>query len=159
MTRRDDLLVEIAREESRPAALNTEVEDSSARLAALQNEFAAEPSVQVVITPVPASVMVAAPMTNAAKVALFRSLFRGREDVFPRRWENAKKHKSGYSPACDNEWEHHLCEEASLCCCEQTARPPGPPRHLLARGRPQSPFSENRFSQLHRRLTAPNPHR
>ena len=90
MARRDELLVEIAREESRLAALNAEVEESSARLAALRNEFAAEPSVQIVIPPKLDSVIVTAPMTNAAKVALFRSLFRGRDDVFPRRWENAK---------------------------------------------------------------------
>jgi hypothetical protein len=42
--------------------------------------------------------------SNAGKVALFRSLFRGREEIFPRRWENAKIGKSGYSPACANEW-------------------------------------------------------
>ncbi len=51
------------------------------------------------------------PATNAAKVDLFRSLFRGRDDVFPRRWENEKKGKSGYSPACENEWEWGLCEK------------------------------------------------
>jgi superfamily II DNA or RNA helicase len=111
MARRDELQVEIVREESRLADLNAEVEESSARLAALRNEFAAEPPVQIVIPPKLDSVMVAAPITNAAKVALFRSLFRGREDVFPRRWENAKKRKSGYSPACDNEWQYDLCEK------------------------------------------------
>ena len=51
------------------------------------------------------------PWTMEAQVALFRSLFRGREDVFPRRWENAKKRKFGYSPACDNEWVYDLCEK------------------------------------------------
>ena len=39
-------------------------------------------------------------MSNAEKVALFRSLFRGRDDVFPRRWENSKTAKAGYAPAC-----------------------------------------------------------
>lgn len=37
------------------------------------------------------------------RISLFRSLFRGREDVYAVRWEN-KKGKSGYSPACANEW-------------------------------------------------------
>ena len=111
MARRDDLLVEIAREESRLAALNADVEESRARLAALRNKLAAGPLVQIVIPPKSDSVMIATPMTNAAKVALFKSLFRGREDVFPRRWENAKKHKFGYSPACDNEWVLDLCEK------------------------------------------------
>ena len=35
---------------------------------------------------------------------LFPSLVRGRDDVFPRRWENAKTGKAGYAPACHNEW-------------------------------------------------------
>ena len=34
----------------------------------------------------------------AAKISLFRSLFRGREDVYPLRWES-KNGNSGYSPA------------------------------------------------------------
>ena len=39
-----------------------------------------------------------------SKIALFRSLFRGRDDVYPRRFESRKTGKSGYSPACGNEW-------------------------------------------------------
>jgi hypothetical protein len=38
-----------------------------------------------------------------SKIALFRSLFRGRDDVYPRRFENRKTGKSGYAPACGNE--------------------------------------------------------
>ena len=36
----------------------------------------------------------------AAKIALFHSLFRGRDDVYPRRFESRKTGKSGYQPAC-----------------------------------------------------------
>ena len=39
-------------------------------------------------------------------IALFRSLFRGREDVFPKRFESLKTGKRGYLPACRNEWIH-----------------------------------------------------
>ena len=39
------------------------------------------------------------PMTRAEKVALFRSLFVGREDVYALRWENASTRKTGWSPA------------------------------------------------------------
>ena len=39
-----------------------------------------------------------------AKIALFRSLFHGRDDVYPRRFESRTTGKSGYSPACGNEW-------------------------------------------------------
>ena len=37
------------------------------------------------------------------KIALFRSLFRGREDVYAKRFESRKTGKSGYQPACRNE--------------------------------------------------------
>jgi hypothetical protein len=33
------------------------------------------------------------------KIRLFRSLFRGREDVYPRRFESRKTGRSGYAPA------------------------------------------------------------
>ena len=42
--------------------------------------------------------------TNDEKVRLFRALFAGRADVFARRYENAKKGTSGYSPFCRNQW-------------------------------------------------------
>lgn len=40
-----------------------------------------------------------------SKIALFWSLFRGRKDVFPRRFESVKTGRSGYQPACRNEKE------------------------------------------------------
>lgn len=55
-------------------------------------------------------------MSNAEKVALFRSLFHGRDDVFPRRWENAKAGRSGYAPACRNEWVRGVCEKPRIKC-------------------------------------------
>lgn len=38
------------------------------------------------------------------KVALIRSLFRGREDVYALRWENARTGKTGYVPAVAGGW-------------------------------------------------------
>ena len=52
------------------------------------------------------------------KLALFRRLFRGREDVYPRRWENLKTGRSGYQPACANEWAAGLCDKRSAKCSE-----------------------------------------
>jgi len=49
------------------------------------------------------------------KIRLFRSLFRGREDVYPVRWEN-QKGKAGYSPACGNEWHKTLCGKPKVNC-------------------------------------------
>jgi len=61
-----------------------------------------------------------APVTNAsspaAKIALFRSLFRGRDDVFPKRWENPKTGKAGYAPACANEWAPGICGKPKVKC-------------------------------------------
>ena len=38
------------------------------------------------------------------KIGLFLSLFSGRDDVFAKRWENPNDGRTGYSPACRNEW-------------------------------------------------------
>jgi hypothetical protein len=48
--------------------------------------------------------------TIEKKIALFRRLFRGRSDVFPIRWENRTTGRSGYAPACANEWQRGICE-------------------------------------------------
>jgi hypothetical protein len=53
-----------------------------------------------------------------AKIALFRSLFRGREDVYPRRFESRKTGKAGYAPACANEWVRGICEKPRIKCAE-----------------------------------------
>lgn len=61
-----------------------------------------------------------ATLTNAsppsAKVDLFRRLFRGRDDVFPLRWENRNTGKAGYSPACANEWARGVCAKPKVKC-------------------------------------------
>src|SRR5512134_1483927 len=53
-----------------------------------------------------------------AKIALFRSLFRGRDDVYPRRFESRKTGGSGYAPACANEWVRGVCEKPRIKCSE-----------------------------------------
>jgi len=49
-------------------------------------------------------------------VALFRRLFRGRTDVYPIRWESKTSGKSGYTPACANEWRAGICEKPRIKC-------------------------------------------
>jgi len=58
--------------------------------------------------------------TEKQKIALFRSLFRGREDVYPRRFESKRTGKSGYQPVCRNEWIRPLCQKPKIKCgdCE-----------------------------------------
>ena len=54
--------------------------------------------------------------TAELKIRLFRSLFRGREDMYPRRFESRKTGKSGYAPACSNEWVRGICEKPQIKC-------------------------------------------
>lgn len=66
-------------------------------------------------------VVVDSPVTHssptAAKISLFRGLFKGREDVYPVRWEG-KHGKTGYAPACANEWRPGICEKPRIKCAE-----------------------------------------
>jgi superfamily II DNA or RNA helicase len=52
------------------------------------------------------------------KIALFRSFFRGRDDVYPRRFESRQTGRSGYAPACANEWVRGVCEKPRIKCAE-----------------------------------------
>lgn len=56
--------------------------------------------------------------SSQEKIDIFRQLFRGREDVFPKRWDNKKTGRSGYSPACSNEWVRGVCEKPRIKCAE-----------------------------------------
>ncbi|MFH1864535.1 MAG: DEAD/DEAH box helicase family protein [Candidatus Eisenbacteria bacterium] len=58
------------------------------------------------------------PSTSEQKVALFMGLFRGRTDVYAKRWVNTKKSTKGYSPACSNEWVRGLCDKRGVKCGE-----------------------------------------
>jgi hypothetical protein len=58
----------------------------------------------------------APPRTPAEKVALFLDLFGTRRSVYPKRWENGKTGRNGYSPACDNEWRAGICEKPRVEC-------------------------------------------
>ena len=49
------------------------------------------------------------------RIKIFKELFNGRTDVFAVRWES-KNGKSGYSPACENEWHPTLCQKPAIKC-------------------------------------------
>lgn len=51
------------------------------------------------------------------KITLFKSLFKGRRDVFAFRWES-KDGRSGYTPACDLEWQKPICQKPLIKCSE-----------------------------------------
>jgi hypothetical protein len=93
MSREDELAAQIQRAESELAALRRAQEETLARLAALRASaptISGPPQLRL-----PIARGVTAPRTGAEKIRLFRSLFRGRTDVFPKRWENAKQGRSG----------------------------------------------------------------
>ena len=52
----------------------------------------------------------------SAKIRLFQSLFKGRDDVYAKRWENKAKGTAGYSPACGNEWKPGICQKPKIKC-------------------------------------------
>lgn len=56
------------------------------------------------------------------KIALFRSLFRGRDDVYARRFESLRSGKSGYAPVCANEWVRGICEKPRIKCADCPSR-------------------------------------
>ena len=93
--RRSELLVEIAELRQEKALLfgAHEIESPSNKLPPTSNQSPQE-----------------------EKIALFRSLFRGREDVYPRRFESLKTGKAGYQPACRNEWVRGICEKPRIRC-------------------------------------------
>jgi len=63
---------------------------------------------------------VRSPITKHAdpgeKIALFRSLFQARADVYAVRFESRKTGRSGYQPACGNEWVRGVCEKPRIKC-------------------------------------------
>ena len=116
MADEDGVLEEIARIRQRLADLDAERIALTRDLEALEQTWisgscaAGEPS------------FADAPVTNnsssAEKIGLFRRLFAGRPDVFPLRWENRKIGRSGYSPACSNEWAKGICGKPKVKCGE-----------------------------------------
>ncbi len=48
------------------------------------------------------------------KIALFRNFFKGRDDVFARRWFSKTTEKGGYQPVCINEWRRGICDKKSI---------------------------------------------
>lgn len=62
------------------------------------------------------SVMIDQNSPSTQKIELFMSLFKGRRDVYARRWVNHKKGTAGYSPACAHEWRRPLCQKPKVKC-------------------------------------------
>lgn len=140
------------------AAIRTEMAFVRRRLGELRNEQADLESVLAVLekrlialeTVTQFGPFAGARVTNqspsSVKVALFRSLFTGRSDVFPVRWENRNSGRAGYSPACSNEWARGICAKPKVKCgeCPHQAFIPVSDeiitRHLHGRGQRSADF-------------------
>lgn len=73
---------------------------------------------QISHEPLPQAAQEPLKLSTEEKVALFRRLFRGRTDVYPIRWESKTTAKSGYAPACANEWRAGVCEKPRIKCAD-----------------------------------------
>ena len=115
----ESLRKKISEEEARLARVEKERTEALAKLHELKGRLAVEDSAPTLPKPVPSDRLPSpskAPSTHAEKVALFRSLFRGREDVFPRLWEKPQTGRKGYSPVCSNEWVRGICQKPRVKC-------------------------------------------
>lgn len=115
---REELLAQIAEEEARLTALDHQRDGARARLEMLRQQLAAMAALPALAARLPLAESKAVPTTPSEKVRLFRSLFRGREDVFPIRFVSKKTGQPGYAPACANKWVRGVCELPKIKCGE-----------------------------------------
>lgn len=110
---------EARRIRKRLAELDAERHELEKRLTHVERQSKAETE----SSPLSTRVTGRSPATE--KIALYRSLFRGRDDLYPKRWENARTGKAGYAPVCANEWKPGLCGKPKLKCgaCPNQAFP------------------------------------
>ena len=111
----------IAQAESQLKRLESERAEILAKLEELRRKR--EAGIQIEETPAPfLKASITKDSSSDEKIALFRSLFKGREDVYALRWESRKSGKSGFQAACRNEWIKGLCRKREIRCGECPAR-------------------------------------
>jgi superfamily II DNA or RNA helicase len=102
MSDKKALLQAIAKEETLLSRLDSEREQAFSRLNTYKHQLAVLEAICVEQS------IPYATRTPQEKVSLFRSLFRGRDDIFPKLW-TSRAGKKGYSPACSNDWIAGTC--------------------------------------------------
>ncbi|MEW7979690.1 MAG: hypothetical protein AB2813_07795 [Candidatus Sedimenticola endophacoides] len=118
LNREKSLREAIAQEETRLAELEHKLDASQRRLTELKQELTSIVSAPAVLSNQTAQPLADIPTTADGKIRLFRQLFRGRDDVYPKLWVNTKTGKKGYSPACSNEWVRGVCEKPWVKCSD-----------------------------------------
>ena len=106
---------DLARVRKRLACLDAERGRLQREAATLEARLASERG-PAKCRPAPESASVTNNSSSLEKVELFRRLFAGRPDVFPVRWESGRSGRSGYSPACFNEWVKGVCGKPKVRC-------------------------------------------
>lgn len=131
-TKPETLEQAVAETEQRIACLDAELQDAHRLLSVQKADLVRTREEEVGARLVP-RVAEAPAQSTGEKVALFRSLFRGRPDVFPRLWTNSKSGKHGYAPACANDWVRGVCEKPRIKCgqCPKQAFVPVEDRVVL----------------------------
>lgn len=92
-----------------------EIERLRSENAMLRRKIAAKDSVDKQVLPSNSAMRRLSPQE---KVSLFRSLFRGRDDVYARRWFSKAMGKGGYQPVCAREWNPQYCDKKKYKCAE-----------------------------------------
>jgi hypothetical protein len=118
LSTKDELLQDLAHEEARLADLDRQCEAARSRVEVLRTDLAALRAAEPPRSVLPVVTSVQAPTTPAEKVRLFRTLFKGRQDIFSTRFVSKKTGKPGYAPACANKFVRGVCELPKIKCGE-----------------------------------------
>ena len=57
-------------------------------------------------------------ISSEEKVKIFMEVFKGRTDLYAKRWTSNKTGKSGYLPVCKNEFSTYKCDKPRVKCSE-----------------------------------------
>ncbi len=113
---REQLIREIAAAERELSDLQAQQQRIETHLSTLRERYksTAEPLTGI---PPASPARSSSNLSPNQKVKLYRNLFRGRDDVYPRMWISSKNGRKGYSPACGNEWKPGLCGKSRGVKC------------------------------------------
>ena len=112
---KNTILSAINRLKSRLEEINNEREQILQDLEKLQDELRSIESLDILTV---SPITVNAQSTIKEKISLFRTLFKGRDDIYPRLWISKKTGAKGYSPVCENEWITSICKKPVVKCSD-----------------------------------------
>lgn len=114
----DSLREQLAEEEKRLAQFEAQRDRALCRVRALREQLEGLVTEADCQTPLYTRVAPSRRLTSVEKLELFGRRFHGRQDVFAKLWVNKRSGRSGYAPACENEWLRGVCEKPRIRCGE-----------------------------------------